>query len=147
MLRIVAAAGALALGATVVLAQNSDAIKQRQAAMKANGGAAKVLAAMMKGEAAFDLAKVKASLNVFQEQAGKLKSLFPDDSKTGENTGALPAVWENKADFLGRIDKLGADAKAVESTIKDEASFKTEWAKFVSEECGGCHKLYRAPPK
>lgn len=147
MLRILAAAGALALGATVALAQNSDVIKQRQAAMKANGGAAKELAAMMKGEAAFDLAKVTASLKVFQEQAGKLKSLFPDDSKTGENTSALPAVWENKADFLGRMDKLGADAKAAESTIKDEASFKTEWAKFVSEDCGGCHKLYRVPPK
>jgi cytochrome c556 len=147
MLRIVAAVGALALCATAVFAQNIDAIKQRQAAMKANGAAAKTMGAMVKGDAPFDAAKVKASLKVFQDEAAKLKTLFPDDSKTGENTAALPAVWENKADFLSRMDKFAADAKAAESTMTDEASFKAAWPKFAGDACGGCHKLYRVPPK
>lgn len=146
MYRLAIVVAALAAGTTVVLAQNTAAIEQRQAAMKANAAAAKDPGAMAKGEAPFDLAKVKASLKVFQEQSAKLKTLFPDDSKSG-NTRALPAVWENKADFLGRVDKFGADAKAAENTITDEASFKTVWPKFAADNCGGCHKLYQAPAK
>ena len=56
----------------------------------------------------------------------------------------LPSVWEKKADFLGRFDKFAADAKAAAGAIKDEASFKAEWPKVVSN-CGGCHKAYRKP--
>jgi cytochrome c556 len=143
MLRVVAAVAALAIGGTVVLAQNATVIDQRKQLMKANGGAAKEPSAMAKGEAPFELAKVQASLKGFQEQVAKLKVLWPDDSKTGE-TRALPAVWEKKADFLARLDKLAADAKAAEGTIKDEASFKAEWPKIVGN-CGGCHKEYLKP--
>ena len=41
MLRVLAAVAALAIGATVVLAQNAAVIDQRKQAMKAIGGAAK----------------------------------------------------------------------------------------------------------
>jgi cytochrome c556 len=99
---------------------------------------------MAKGDAPFELPKVQASLKTIQETAVKAKGLFPDDTKTGE-TDALPAAFENKADLLARFDKLGADAKAAEGAIKDEASFKAEWPKVVAN-CGGCHKEYRKPP-
>ena len=71
------------------------------------------------------------------------KPAFPDDSKTGE-TDALPAAFEKKADLFARFDKMAADAKAAHAAIKDEASFKAEWPKVVSN-CGGCHKDYRKP--
>jgi len=60
MLRVVAAVAALAIGATVVLAQNAAVIDQRKQAMKAFGGAAKGPGAMNKGDAAFELPKVQA---------------------------------------------------------------------------------------
>jgi cytochrome c556 len=101
---------------------------------------------MSKGELSFDIAKVHASLEVFEEQAAKLKELFPDDAKTGEDTAALPVIWEKKADFSARLDKIAADAKAAEGAIKDEASFKAELPKVIGS-CGGCHKDYRRPPK
>jgi cytochrome c556 len=144
MLRVVAAVAALAIGTTVVLAQNAAVIEQRKQAMKALGGAAKEPGGMAKGEAPFDLPKVKASLKTIQETAVKAKGLFPDDSKTGD-TDALPVAFEKKADLLARLDKIAADAKAAEGAIKDEASFKAEWTKVVSN-CGGCHKEYRKPP-
>jgi cytochrome c556 len=144
MLRVVAALAALAIGATVVLAQNAAGIDQRKQAMKAFGGAAKAPGAMAKGDAPFELPKVQASLKTIQETAVKAKGLFPDDTKTGE-TDALPAAFEKKADLLARFDKLGAAAKAAEGAVKDEASFKAEWPKVVSN-CGGCHKEYRKPP-
>jgi cytochrome c556 len=145
MLRIVAAIAALAIGATVVLAQNAAVIEQRKAAMKANAGATKDPSAMAKGDAPFDLPKVQASLKVFQDQATKLKTLFPDDSKTGAETRALPSVWEKKADFLGRLDKFAADAKAAAEAVKDEASFKAEWPKLIANNCVACHKEYQKP--
>jgi cytochrome c556 len=144
MLRVVAAMAALAVGATVVLAQNAAVIDQRKQAMKAMGGAAKEPGAMAKGETPFDLAKVQASLKTIEETSAKAKGLFPDDSKTGE-TDALPAAFEKKADVMARFDKMGAAAKAAAGAIKDEASFKAEWPKVLSN-CGGCHKEYRKPP-
>jgi cytochrome c556 len=141
MLRIAATVAAIAVGATVVYAQ-SAAIGQRQQILKTFGGALKEPGAMMKGEKPFDLAVVQASLKVLSENAPKLKPLFPDDSKTGGDTAALPAIWEKNADFMGRFDKLAADATAAATAIKDEASFKAEWPK-IGANCGGCHKEYK----
>ena len=143
MLRLVAAVAALAIGATVVLAQNAAVIDQRKQAMKAFGGAAKGPGGMAKGDAPFDLAVVQASLKTIQETAAKAKGLFPDDSKTGE-TDTLPAAFENKTDLMAKFDKTAADAKTAAAAVKDEASFKAEWPKVVSN-CGGCHKAYRKP--
>lgn len=146
MLRTVAGLLVLGLAASAALAQNLNAIKQRQDIMKANAEATKAPTAMMKGEAPFDLAKVKVSLKTFQENAVKLKTLWPEDSKTGGDTRALPAVWTKTKDYLEWFDGFAKDSKAAEAAIKDEASFKAEWPKVV-DYCGGCHKEYRAPKK
>ena len=143
MLRILAVASVLALGATAVMAQNAAGIKARQESMKAMGGAMKEPGGMAKGETAFDLAKVQASLKTIESQAIKSKDLYGDDTKTGE-TDALPAAFENKADLMAKFDKIAADAKAAQAAIKDEASFKAEWGK-IGANCGGCHKAYRKP--
>jgi cytochrome c556 len=70
MLRVIVGLVALAVGATVVLAQNTAAITVRKDAMKALGGATKEPGAMAKGEAAFDLGKVQASLKTIAAGAG-----------------------------------------------------------------------------
>ena len=142
MLRYVAAAVVIAVGATAVYAQNLDAISARKESMKALSNAAKGPGGMMKGEVPFELPKVQAALKAYQEQSLKSKALFTDNAKTGGDTEALPAIWEKKADFDGKFDKFAADAKAAEASIKDEASFKTEWGKVMSN-CGACHKEYR----
>jgi cytochrome c556 len=146
MLRVVAGAVLLTLGASAVLAQNTAVIKERKDLMKANAEATKAPTAMMKGEAPFDLTKVKASLKTFQTNSTKLKALWPADSKSGGDTRALPAIWTNVKDYLDWFDGFANDAKAAEASIKDEASFKTEWPKVV-DYCGSCHKDFRAPAK
>ncbi len=140
MIRALSVAAIIAVGATAVYAQ-SAAIGQRKDAMKAIGAAAKEPGAVLKGQSPFDLQKIQASLVVYQEQAAKLKDLWPDDSKTGD-TKASPAVWERKEQFLALVTKFGADAKAASAAITDEASFKENWPKVMSN-CGGCHKEYR----
>ncbi len=130
------------LAVTAALAQNVAVIKQRQDHLETMGKAVKEPVKMFKGEAEFELAKVQAALNVIQEKAAALLPLFPDDSKVGEDTEALPAIWENKADVESRFKKLGEDAKKAEAGITDEETFKTMF-KDVMGNCSGCHKKYR----
>lgn len=131
-----------AMAASLAMAQNVAVIKERQDHLEAMGKAAKDPGKMYKGDEDFELEKVKAALKVFQEKAAVLPKLFPDDSKTGEDTEALPVIWEKKEDFEGRFPKLGEAAKAAEAAITDEISFIEEWPK-VMDNCKDCHKTYR----
>lgn len=144
MRRVLFCLTAFALGVSAVAAQNLAVIKERQDHLKKMGDAAKPVSAMFKGEADFDLAKVQAALKVMQEKAALLPALFPDDSKTGEDTEALPKIWEEKADFEERFKKLGESAKAAEASITDELTFPDTW-KEVMGNCSGCHKKFRKP--
>ena len=141
MIRTVLATMALAIGVTAVAAQ-SDPIAARKALMKANGDQAKIGAAMAKGEAPFDLEKAKKVFTTFEESGDKAQNLFPDNSKTGGETAALPKIWEDKADFNAKLAKLAADSKAAAASITDLDSFKAVWTGVIKQ-CGGCHETYR----
>lgn len=142
---VILTAALLAVGATAAFSQ-SAAIGQRQEVMKGVLAATKPVGAMMRGEATFELAKVQAALKTYQEASAKMPSLFPDDSKTGAKTAALPSVWEKKAEFVASFAKFGADAAAAAPKITNEASFKAEWPK-VTANCVSCHKGFVEPPK
>ena len=124
----------------------SDAIQMRQGILGGFGKAVKEPGSMLRQEAPFDLATVRASLKTIAEGAPKLKAQFPDDSKTGAYTEALPVIWEKKETFLQIFDQLAASATAAGAAIKDEATFRAEWGK-VSANCRACHKVYRSLPK
>ena len=141
MIRTLVLAAALAVGATAVVAQ-SDPIAQRKALMKEVGGAMGPLAAMNKGEAPFDLAKVKASLDVFGKSSKSMGALFPATSKTGGETAADPKIWDDAAGWAAAIKKYDDVTVAAVAAIKDEASFKAEFPKLGGA-CGGCHNTYR----
>jgi cytochrome c556 len=140
MMRTVLAVTVLAFGLSTALA---DPIADRKALMKKNGDEAKVGTAFMKGEAPFDLAKAKAIFASYSDAATKAPALFPDNTKTGGDTAALPAVWEKKSDFDAKLKKFGEDAKDAQAKVTDEASFKTIFP-AVQKNCGGCHETYRA---
>jgi cytochrome c556 len=140
IIRIVLAVGAIALGATAVIAQQ-DPIAARKALMKANGEQAQIGTKMSRGEEPFTVDKAKKVFATYQEVA-KAHVLFPDNSKTGGDTAALPAIWENKADFEAKLTKLATEAKAAEAAVKDLDSFKAQFTE-VQKNCGGCHQTYR----
>ena len=142
MKRLVAMVITLACGVSAVLA-DTDPIAERRALMKHDGEAAKKLFDMSKGTIPFDLATVKESLATLNEGATKSAALFPDNSKTGGGTNALPAIWQNKADFDARFAKFVKDVQAAQAGIVDEATFK-QIAPAVFKNCGGCHELYKA---
>jgi cytochrome c556 len=140
MKRVVLAAAIAALGVTAVVAQ-SDPIAARKAVMKENGAQAKVSRDMIEGKAPFNLAAAQKVLTTFAGTADKMKPLFPDSSKSGD-TAALPAVWENKADFDAKLAKFSADAKDGATKVKDLDSLKAVMGE-VGKNCGGCHNTYR----
>jgi cytochrome c556 len=125
-------------------AQNVKLIEERQSHLEAMGKSVKQPGAAFRGDEAFDLAKVQAALKTIEEKTTLLPALFPDDSKTGADTEALPKIWDNKADFEGRFKKLNEAAKAAQSSITDEETFRAQWKEFMGN-CGGCHKEYRKP--
>jgi cytochrome c556 len=141
MIRTALAVALLAFGATALVAQ-SDPIAARKALMKANGDQNRVATEMLEGKRPFDLAEAKKVFVVFVEAGEKAPALFPDNSKTGGDTAALPPIWENKADFNAKLAKFATEAKAAGDVTKDLDSFKAQMTE-VRKNCGGCHQTYR----
>ena len=140
MIRTVLAMTAVAFAVSAVIAQG-DPIAQRKAIMKSNGQQNRVATDMLENKTPFDLATAKKVFATF-EDAAKLKDLFPENSKTGGDTQALPAIWENKADFEAKLAKFVVDAKAAGAATTDADSFKAQITE-LRKSCGGCHNTYR----
>jgi cytochrome c556 len=142
MVRSVLAIAAIAIGVTAVAAQ-SDPIATRKALMKDLGAVTKTGGQMAKGEVPYDQAKAQQIFSTYVDASGKAPALFPENSKTGGETAALPAIWTGMDDFKARFTKLGVDSKAAQGGVKDLDSFKTTFG-AVLKNCGGCHETYRA---
>jgi cytochrome c556 len=143
MIRTVLAMAAVAVGVTAVMAQ-SDPLSQRKAMMKENGQQAAAVSKMVKGEEPFDVTKVNAAFAQWTATAQKLPSLFPEPPKAGEETRALPKIWEAKSDFdtkIAAFSKAVADNKDKVKTL-DELKVAMP---LVGKACGGCHEPYRRP--
>ena len=104
--------------------------------------AALMLAGVGMAGAQSDVIKQRQDL-MKQAGAAKYPSLFPDNSKMGGDTAALPAVWDKKADFDAKAAAWGKQAAAGAAAIKDEASFKATFPNLLKD-CGGCHESFRA---
>lgn len=141
-MRMITIAAVAVLAAGAAIAQN-DPIAQRKALLKDIGDAAKPIAAILKGEAAYDNATVQKSLATIAANSKKLPALFPDDSKTGGDTAALPKVWEEKAKFDDLFAKLAAAASAAQGSVTDQASLKANIG-GVFGNCKACHDDFRA---
>ena len=144
MIRIMGALSAVALGATVVMAQNLAPIKERQEAMKKINEDTKVLSAMAKGEAPYDASKATAILTGWEGALKKVATLFPDNSKTGEKTRAKAEIWQNKADFEAKLGEFAKVATETKAKTGSADSFKAAFP-AVTKACDNCHEKYRGP--
>ena len=72
-----------------------------------------------------------------------LAGLFPEGSG-GPGSRALPAIWENKADFVARSSAFGDAAARLNALASagDAAGFAAQ-ARVVEQGCNSCHALYR----
>jgi cytochrome c556 len=133
----------VALATTAVVAQQ-DPIATRKDLMKANGRNAGVIVKMVKGEEAYDTAKVKAAFDQWDETATKFPSLFPDSSKNGD-TRALPAVWTERAKFEAAVAKFKKDVDDNRAKAMSGADGLKVALGVVGKNCGDCHEAFRKP--
>jgi cytochrome c556 len=141
MRKLILAISSLALATSAVLA---DPIADRKAIMKERGGLVGGLSKVVKGEEAFDAAKVLAALTARHANAEKfdVDALFPAGTETGD-TKASPKIWEDMAGFKAAADKFEADtAAAVAAAPKDVEALKASFG-AVTANCGACHQAFR----
>lgn len=150
MKRTLGAAAVVAVGVAFATAgispsdaQMNELTKQRSDAMKAMGGNMKKV-----GEAvgAGDSAAAAAAATEINRIASQIPSLFPDGSGTGE-TRAKPEIWQDFADFRAKANALeAASAKVVaDAGAGNLGSDPKAVVGSMGQNCGACHKAYRAP--
>jgi cytochrome c556 len=144
--KLFAVCAILVLGVTAAAAQScQDSIDKRQTLMKHSAEMAKTGSSMIKGETPFDLAKVQEIYAAFATDAGAMPTLFPECSKTGDNTTAAPAIWDKPDDFKAAIAKFAADIKAAQDSTKDLDGLKANFP-TLGKDCGSCHQTFRVRP-
>src|SRR5262249_36785462 len=143
MIRTVLGMAVFVAAASVAMAQ-SDPVSQRKALMKANGQGAGALNKMAKGEDPYDQAKVATAFGQISEAAQKAPALFPEPPKAGEDTRALPKIWETKSDFDAKMANFAKAVNDNKDKVKNVDELKAAMAQ-ISKACGDCHEPYRRP--
>ena len=117
-------------------------IKGRKALFSKNYSTAKrVQALASKGE--FD--KSKSLMIEMSENYKTLIEYFPENSKEGFKTEALPLIWENKKEFNDLMTKSSDDMIKLTSLIEDSDDIRATLTQMMWSNCKACHSKFRAP--
>ena len=132
---------------TFSLPANSDSsveqiIKGRKALFSKNYSTAKkVQTFASKG----DFEKAKSLMIEMSENYKNLLEYFPENSKEGFKTEALPAIWENKDEFNNLMTKSSNDMIQLTKIIETSDDVKGTLGKLMWANCKACHSKFRAP--
>ena len=119
-----------------------EIIKGRKALFSKNYSTAKrVQALASKGE--FD--KSKSLMIEMSENYKTLIEYFPENSKEGFKTEALPLIWENKKEFNDLMTKSSDDMIKLTSLIEDSDDIRGTLTQMMWSNCKACHSKFRAP--
>ena len=119
-----------------------EIIKGRKALFSKNYSTAKkVQAFASKGD--FDQAK---SLMIEMSENYKvLIKYFPENTKEGFKTEALPIIWEKKDEFNNLMEKSSTDMIQLTKVIETTDDIRGTLQKFMWGNCKACHSKFRAP--
>ena len=119
-----------------------DQIKQRQAGYRVLGYNFGSLAAMAQDKKPYDKAEATRAAHLAAAIADYPRMFFGEGTDKGE-TKAKPEIWQKRADFDAKMDKMITAVKALPQAAGDPAALK----KAVSDAgsaCKACHDDYRA---
>ena len=74
----------------------------------------------------------------------RLLDLFPENSKVGFKTEALPSIWENKNEFDLLMRKASNNMIKLTSVIDETQDMKAVLGKYMWSSCKSCHSKFRA---
>jgi len=92
-----------------------------------------------------DVKPLEAPAKALARWAATIPSVYPAGSDKGGDTKALPEIWSDRAGFEKIAVTMGEAATKLASAAKagdaDEVALET---KAIGEQCGACHRGYRA---
>jgi len=138
------------LGLTVVLLASAafahqgvknPAVAARMHGMSEIGRHMKVLGDMAKGVSAFDAAAAQKAAAGVALHASEAPAMF-HGQESDPKSEALPAIWDNFADFTAKAEQLEIAAKAAAQGLADPADLGPAM-QAMGGACAACHKVYR----
>ena len=146
------AASALILPATLALAQEEDespedlAVEMRQGHMLNFAHNLMTLGAMAQEKAEYDAATATAAAeNLSHLAAIHWDYYWPEGTSNAdrEDSGALPAIWENMDDFNAKHEALQQALATLQTAAGTDLASLQGAMQGVGKACGDCHETYR----
>ena len=118
-----------------------EIIKERQSIFSKNYKTAKRINSLASNGS---LDEAKILMIEMSDNYKRLLDLFPENSKTGFETEALPSIWENKDEFNLLMTKASSNMIELTSAIDGADDVKATLGKYMWSSCKSCHSKFRA---
>ena len=131
------------ISSTIVYAQSvEEIIKGRKAMFSENYQNGKKISILLKSGKKED---AKPIMKKMSENYKKLLDYFPEYTKEGFKTEALPSIWENKEEFNALMQKASDDMIKLAKAIDTADDLGAIQKKLMWSNCSACHNRFRAP--
>ena len=117
-----------------------DIIKSRKALFSKNYSTAKRVQSFSSNG---DFDEAIELMKEMSENYITLLDLFPENSKEGFKTEALPIIWKEKDAFNALMQKSADDMIKLTSIIEDADDIRGTLGKLMWANCKACHSKYR----
>ena len=118
-----------------------EIIKGRKAMFSENYQNAKQISILLKKK---KINKAKPLMKKISDNYIKLLDYFPDNTKEGFKTEALPSIWENKDEFNALMQKASDDMVKLAKAIDTADDLRAIQKELMWSNCSACHNRFRA---
>ena len=119
-----------------------EIIKGRKAMFSENYQNAKKISILLKSKR---IEEAKPLMKKISDNYIKLLDYFPENTKEGFKTGALPSIWENKDEFNALMKKASDDMIKLAKAIETAEDLRAAQKELMWSNCTACHSRFRAP--
>ena len=132
----------LIFGSTFVYAQSvEEIIKGRKAMFSENYQNGKKISILLKSG---KKEEAKPIMKKMSDNYKKLLDYFPENTKEGFKTEALPSIWENKEEFNTLMQKVSNDMLKLAKAIDTADDLRAIQKELMWSNCSTCHNRFRA---
>ena len=118
-----------------------EIIKGRKAMFSENYQNGKKIAILLKSK---KIEEAKPLMKKISDNYKKLLDYFPENTKEGFKTEALPSIWENKDEFNTLMQKASDDMIKLAKAIDTAEDLRAIQKKLMWSNCSACHNKFRA---
>ena len=118
-----------------------EIIKGRKAMFSENYQNGKKISILLKSK---KIEEAKPLMKKMSDNYKKLLDYFPENSKEGFKTEALPSIWENKDEFNALMQKASDDMIKLAKAIDTAEDLRAVQKDLMWNNCSACHNRFRA---